>query len=1407
MSEKKVGKRLLTWVLVLVMTLSLLPLNVLAAHPVGPAKVIRPDDNKYLTYQFYVGEDKVAEQIIKTGDTLLEPKVTVLDGKRLTGWYTENDTLFDGFGEYTETIEKNSTVKLYAKFEDVYYVFFKDTTDRIVATKEGVTGVEIKFDDVSFPVESDESITGWYLEGDQGKTAVTSVTLESTNVTLCAIVEKGHWITFDSKGGSNVAPQFVRSGDSCAAPSAPTKPGYDFVGWYTDEETNNEFEFGNTLSDSPTLYAKWTPSNSVSYTVIHWWENANDDGYSFHERETKYGKVEDSTNAEAKTYSITDKSLTGQSITRKNVFSPQAIEQQTIKNDGSTIVNIYYKRAEYKLSFGYYKWTGRWEEIASIAKKYGENISSSEWPKNGSQANWKIDKSEKFIAYLSTMPLDGGRLTQTSDMGWENTATYYVETLNGSESGAIKEGSLWFIVHHYDKTRGTSNNTVGPEDRYAITGFKPISNLGTEVGQKYKDAKFYYSRNSYNIVYMSNGVEVNNVSYKFEASITDAKNYEPTTPPAGKEGYIFDGWYDAPTGGSRFDFANKIMPAQTITVYARWKAPTFTVTVYDVDKETKLKTFENVSLRGTINKADMPTVNLADGDTFLGWTYKDGTPFNFNTAITKNINLYARVGNKAGYSVTYVTEGSSPVTDDKLYAEGAYATVRNGPSAAPKGEVFLYWTNNGKKYYPNEKVLVPKGGVTLTAVYGPVAETVTLTYNANFGTPPASKQISGLKNNGLINLLSYDELELPKRDGYTFTGWNTQRDGHGISFAAGTSAARVDKVGPNVLYAQWKKTTIDEEVTVIITGKTDTKVYNGSEQSITGYTTNVGDKAIDVTLKTGKSATASGTDAGKHMMNLKSDDFDVTSDIYKNIKVEVTDGWLDITPITDEVTVTINGNTDTKVYNASEQSVSGYTTDINGKTISVALKEGSKAEAKGTDKGTYYMGLTKDDFTVTSKNYSNIKVVVNDGYLEITPVTDEVTVTITGNTKTVMYNGSEQSVTGYTTDVGDKTIDVVLNATGKDTAKNTKVGKYYMGLTTNDFAVTSTNYTNIKVIVIDGWLEITPITETATVTITGNHNSVKYNGREQSVTGFTTNASKDIKVALKNAGKDTAKGTDRGTYYMGLTADDFEVTSDIFEKIEVVVVDGYLEITRSGGHHPRPKPTVEIEDDDALGLNTTDHFAYIVGYGNGEVRPQNNITRAEVATIFFRLLTDDVRAENLTKTNRYSDVAATSWYNTAVSTLSSMGIITGYPDGTFRPNAAITRAEFAAIAARFDNDGDKTAAKFSDIATHWAKDEISIAYNNGWITGYPDGTFGPQRDITRAETMTLVNRVLNRQPETEDDLLPNMTVWTDNANPKAWYYLAVQEATNSHYYEFKTNSQYEKWTELRETRDWKAPEQ
>ena len=246
---------------------------------------------------------------------------------------------------------------------------------------------------------------------------------------------------------------------------------------------------------------------------------------------------------------------------------------------------------------------------------------------------------------------------------------------------------------------------------------------------------------------------------------------------------------------------------------------------------------------------------------------------------------------------------------------------------------------------------------------------------------------------------------------------------------------------------------------------------------------------------------------------------------------------------------------------------------------------------------------------------------------------------------------------------------------------------------------------------------------------------------------------------------------------------------------------------RSSGGSNRPKPpVVEIPDDVPTGLNGKDHYAYVVGYPDGMVYPQKNITRAEVATIFFRLLKDETREANMTKSNSYNDMKDGAWYTCAVSTLSKMGIIKGYEDGSFKPDASISRAEFAAIAARFDPDGDKTPATFSDVSSHWAKDEISIAANHGWIKGYEDGSFKPDQKITRAETMTLVNRVLKRLPETKDDLHKDMKTWPDNQNESTWFYLAVQEATNSHYQKLKKDGIHEKWESMRETRDWAALE-
>ena len=239
-----------------------------------------------------------------------------------------------------------------------------------------------------------------------------------------------------------------------------------------------------------------------------------------------------------------------------------------------------------------------------------------------------------------------------------------------------------------------------------------------------------------------------------------------------------------------------------------------------------------------------------------------------------------------------------------------------------------------------------------------------------------------------------------------------------------------------------------------------------------------------------------------------------------------------------------------------------------------------------------------------------------------------------------------------------------------------------------------------------------------------------------------------------------------------------------------------------GGSHDKDddKDKTPAKTPDAL--NGEDHFDYIVGDADGRVHPERNITRAEVASIFFRLLKDDVRSENLTDQNTFTDVSADAWYNVAVSTMSDMDIVFGRTDYQFDPDAYITRAEFAAIAARFDSGSYSGDDLFTDIEGHWAADQINRAAEKGWITGYPDGTFGPNRYITRAEAVTMINRVLNRMPKDKDALHEDMKVFVDNADTNAWYYLAIQEATNSHEYKKDKDGVYETWTDVLPARDW-----
>lgn len=258
----------------------------------------------------------------------------------------------------------------------------------------------------------------------------------------------------------------------------------------------------------------------------------------------------------------------------------------------------------------------------------------------------------------------------------------------------------------------------------------------------------------------------------------------------------------------------------------------------------------------------------------------------------------------------------------------------------------------------------------------------------------------------------------------------------------------------------------------------------------------------------------------------------------------------------------------------------------------------------------------------------------------------------------------------------------------------------------------------------------------------------------------------------------------------GYTFDGWYSDADLKNKIEKIEMDGNKTVYAGW----KKTETPDVFD--------AEHFAYILGYPDGTVRPKNNITRAEVATIFYRLLSEQVRNENTTATNSFSDVNNGDWFNVAVSTMAKMGIINGYEDGTFRPQENITRAEFAAIASRFDTKNTAVPnADFADIEGHWGKIEISKAAMNGWITGDPTGNFRPNDKLTRAEAMAIINRVLNRVVESEEAFLPGMKTWSDNADKTMWYYLDVQEATNGHKHEVDENG-VEKWIELLPNRTW-----
>lgn len=861
-----------------------------------------------------------------------------------------------------------------------------------------------------------------------------------------------------------------------------------------------------------------------------------------------------------------------------------------------------------------------------------------------------------------------------------------------------------------------------------------------------------------------------------------------------------------------------------------------------------------------------PEVTADDGYYFTGWEPTVAETVTGNATYTAQY----KIKDDLSYTVHYYWNGTTDkVAEDKVVESQTFNTIVTEKPATVPG------------YTPvsadSKTITIGTGTNEITFYY---YKNVTLTAEDRIVTYNGQEQTV---NTGYDVVVKADNGKDFKLSGVDFKGVHASGTGkevgkYDIDFV-GETVGKTDTTAKYIVANTVKGTltiTPIDTVVVTITGNTDTKVYNGAEQSVTGYTVKISDpKYTEADFKFTGDPKASRTDVGTTPMGLNTDQFENNNKNFKNVTFVVEDGSLTIT----KRPLTIEGQSSEPItYDGQTHSFMKWwpvTPTDNTGLVSGHEVSGINYLLTGKDAGSY-TGKFSGDAKIMSGEENvteNYSIEYTLGKMKIVPA-ERIAVKIIGNHKEVWYNGQEQSVSGFTFDVADNTVTVELKDGHYAIAKGTNVKTYYMGLKSDDFTINHKNYKEVSVEIVDGYLTIKrhytpnpPITDKITVEITGNSDSVVYDGTEHSVKDYTVKIS-DSRYTEKDftfSGKALASGVNAGIYEMGLKADQFKNTNARFTNVEFIIkADGVLTITQRPltitagsaegiapvtcdkytveglatgdkvdsvkitGIQSEPGESPNVASDavikNAKGedvtanykityvngvlkaievLNKEIHFNYVIGYTDGTIRPNNDISRAEVATIFFRLLTDEAREQYTTTAGNFTDVKAGMWCNRAIATLTNMGIIKGYTDGTFRPNADITRAELATIIARFAKL-DVNTKTFSDINGHWAQKNIELAAGNGWINGYEDGTFRPNNNITRAETFAMINRVLDRQTESVSDLLPTseMNMWSDNLNENAWYYKDVQEATNYHKCDRVGDSVYEKWTEKVPDIDW-----
>ena len=1197
------------------------------------------------TYVFHDADGNeitASTQKVKNGETVYVPDTPEKKGYKFLGWsYQQNMTsLQDGdpgnITEFNAEVSITGRVNLYPVFQQAYYVFFMDGKDgRVITTKEGVRGEEITVSDVTIPLDSTHSVTGWYTDSEL-KQEAKSVTLSDHNVTLYPKIEAGNYIYFSSgENASYVEPAFFAAGVKTSKPADPTRPGYTFKHW-SDKENGSEYTFGSSIKEDVTLYAVWQADDDTPYTVIYWWENANDDNYSYHENSKK-----DGTSGSEITLGNLYKEYEGFTINTEKTAEANA--DARISGDGSTIVNVYYKRKIYSIRFLEWEWWQyKWSEISNlrITAKYGANI-SDQWPTSTSKI-WGTTEGNNgqgaapYQSGISTMPLNGGKFYYVRQSGsYTMNLNYHLEGLDGK-----------YYLDHTDSFKSDNDDWfTTSEDHYDIEGFTYTGNVkdGTAFGKNGKnvyEVSFEYNRNSYSINFV-NGRDTTEKPVKYGADIS---NIDLSTAPARPEGvpysYEFAGWYDNELRAGDPVKLSGTMPAHNITLYAKWTAPTYTATIHTNMEGTGDTLQLTVGYGSEINENAMPFVVDADGNmiqegtgsvtvtvpmnhSWIGWAVKNGddfTVYNFNKQIYSDVTLYPYYINTQSFTVSYfIGEGSGTVpVDERKYAENSYADILSASGITPpEGKTFLYWQlEDGTRYYPGAKIKVI-GNLKLTAVYGNTAKEASIVYYSNYpaGSNLSEKTVSldGLANNTAITL---DNAGFTAPDGYYFAGWNTMASGNGTAYEAGTEVG-IDNTTENHLYAVWS-----EKKEITLTANSLTVTYDGTVHTASGVETDTFNiDGVEYQVSGYQTENPAKTDAGTYAnritgdFTVKQNDIDVT----KQFTVYTVDGSLTI----NKRTVNLSSDSASKEYDGTELTRPEVTVSGDGFVYGEIrdLKAAGSITKTGNVKNT--IAYTRN----SSFKEENYRITLNEGTLSITANTSVINIKAGSDTKTYDGKALEKNTstvtglpTGFTAEV---TVEGSLIDAG--TAENKVVSAV---IWKGEEDVTN-QFTGITL--ESGTLTVTK----RSVTLTSETASKAYDGTaltrpdvKVSGDGFVEGEVSDLKATGTITKVDSVKNTieytkgkkfkednylitvDEGTLTVTENEDQIVVTASNAEKLydgsplteEGAKVTGLLEgytaeVTTSGsitdvGSVDNTVVSVVIKD--AEGTDVTDHFSNIV---------------------------------------------------------------------------------------------------------------------------------------------------------------------------------------------------------------------